>query len=70
MQNIPVLFVDMSTIWVNTVGCVEQYHCETVLYLLSMLEHSYNIIIDRVVGAPGYGIEVVDGLNDNYKRFL
>ena len=28
-----------------------------------MFAHPYNIIIDRGVRAPGYGREVVDGLN-------
>ena len=35
-----------------------------------MLAHAYNIIIDRGVGAPGHGREVVDGLNDTEKRLL
>ena len=35
-----------------------------------MLEHAYNIITYRGVGAPGHGIEVVDGLNENDKRFI
>ena len=37
---------------VNTDGCANQYHCVTALYSLSMLVHTYDIIIDRVVGAP------------------
>ena len=60
----------MSTVWENTDGCAEQYCCVTVLYLLSMLAHAYNIIIDSGVGAPGNFREVVDGLNDTEKRFL
>ena len=43
----------------------EQYCCGTARYLISMLEHRYNIIIDHGVGAPGYVIEVIDGLNYN-----
>ena len=63
LQNRTVLFSDMINIWENTDGCADQYHCVTVLYLLSMLAHVYNIIINCGVGAPGHGIEVVDGLN-------
>ena len=36
----------------------------TALYLLSMLAHAYDIIVDREVGSPGHVIEVVDSLND------
>ena len=44
-------------------GCAEKYRFTTELYLLSMLAHTYNIIIGRGVGEPGYYIEVIDGLN-------
>ena len=37
---------------VNTDGCAEQYICEPDIYLLSMLAHIYNIIIDCGVGVP------------------
>ena len=69
-QNRIVLFYDMSNIWVNTDGCVEQYCCETSLYLLSMLTNAYNIIIYRSVGAPGHGIEVIGCLNATNKIFF
>ena len=52
----------------NTGGCADQYSCITALYLLSILAHKYNIIINRGVGAPGHVIEVVDGLNDTNKK--
>ena len=54
----------------NTGDCADQYSCMTALYLLSILAHKYNIIIDRVVGATGHGIEVVDGLNDTKNKIL
>ena len=54
----------------NTDGCAEQYFCATALYLLSMLSHAYNIIINPGVGATGHGREVVGGLNYTRKRFL
>ena len=62
-QNRTLFFANMITIWENTDGCEDQYLCATALYLLSMLAHAYNIIIDCGVGSPGHGIEVVDGLN-------
>ena len=59
-----------SNIWENTDRYDEQYICKTELYLLSMLSHSYNIVIYRGVGTPGHGKYVVDGLNATDKRFL
>ena len=35
-----------------------------------MLAYAYNIMIYRGVGAPGHGREVVNALNDTYKRFI
>ena len=64
------MFSDTSTIWENTDGCAEQYCSTTALYLLSMLAHTYNIIIDSGVGALGHIIKVVGGLNANYIQFL
>ena len=60
----------LSTIWENTDGCAEQYRCATTLYLISMFSRAFSVIIYRGISTPGHGIEVVDGLNDIYKRFL
>ena len=54
----------------ETDGCGKQYHCGTALWLLSMLSSKFNITIDRAIGAPGHGKDVVDGLNATDKRFL
>jgi hypothetical protein len=40
------------------------------LYLLSLLSAVHNIVIDRAIGAPGHGKDIVDGLNATDKRFL
>ena len=58
----------MSTKLGNTDGYAEQYCCATAVYLLSMLAHSYNIIIYCGVGAPGHGREVFYGLNTTNKK--
>ena len=60
----------MSTIWENNDGCAEQYCCATALYLLSMLSHEYNIIMDSGVGSLVHDREVVYGLNATYERFF
>jgi hypothetical protein len=59
-----------STIMEDTDGCAKQYRSATALYLLSMLALQFNVVIDRAVGAPGHGKDVVDGLNAVDKRFL
>ena len=63
-------FADMRTIWKNTDGCTEKYFCATLIYLLSILAHEYNIKIDRCVVEPGRGREVVQGFNATNKRFI
>ena len=70
LQNRKICFSVLSTIWESTDECAEQYICETALYLLSILAHSYNIIINRGVGETVYVREVVDGLNATEIRFL
>ena len=51
--------------WENTDGFDDQLICATYFYLMSMLLHEYNTIIERTftVRAPYYGIYVVDDLN-------
>ena len=61
---------DKGTISEITYGCAEKYIYATVLYLLSMLSHTYNIIIDCGVGETGHGKYVVYGLNATDKIFL
>ena len=34
------------------------------------MSQCYSIIIDRGISAPGHGKEVVDRLNDVYKRYI
>ena len=58
------------TIWEDTDGCGKQYRCGTALYLLSMLACTFDVTIDRAIGAPGHGKDVVDGLNATDKCYL
>ena len=57
-------------IFEETDGCCKQYRCGTALWLLSMLSSKFDITIDRAIGAPGHGKDVVDWLNATDKRFL
>lgn len=54
----------------NTDGCTKQYRCGTACFLLSLLAFTHQIVIDRAIGAPGHGKDIVDGLNATDKQFL
>lgn len=54
----------------DTDGCAKQYRCALALYLLSMLAAIHGVVIDRAIGAPGHGKDLVDGLNAVDKRYL
>ena len=53
----------------NTYGCAEHHRCDTSLYLISMLEQDFSVIIDSGISEIVYGRKVVDGLNVIYKKF-
>ena len=53
------LKVDRSTKWENIDSCSKQYRCVTALHLILLLEHAYIIIIERVVGEPGYDMDIL-----------
>ena len=63
-------FSDIGITWENKDSCDEQYGYVTGLYLLYILGHTYNIITDQYVGAPGHGREPVYILNTIDKIFL
>ena len=60
---------ESAILWKETDGCAKQYRCAIAMYLLSLISVRFNIVIDRVVGAPGHGKDIVDGLNATDKAF-
>ena len=60
----------LTTMLDDTDGCAKQYHCASYVYLLSCLALEFSTIIDKEVGAPGYGKYVVDSINDGDKWML
>ena len=64
------MFLEEKTMWEDTDGCSKQYQCGTAMYFLSLLAVSFNVFVDRAIGAPGHGKDCVDGLNAVMKRFL
>ena len=61
---------ESTTLWEETDGCAKQYSCATAMYLLSLISVRFNIVIDRTVGAPDHGKDIVDGLNSADKAFF
>eukprot|EP00957_Ditylum_brightwellii_P048693 3694718-Ditylum_brightwellii.AAC.1 len=61
---------ESTTTWKETDGCAKQYRCAIDMYLLSLISVRFNIVIDRAVGAPGHGKDMVDGLNATDKAFF
>ena len=59
-----------SILYDETDGCGNQYYCGTAIYLLIVLVLQYGIVIDRAIGDPGHGKDIVDGLNATDKHFL
>ena len=51
------------TIWESTDGYCKQYRCGASLYFLSLLSSNFNITIDRMIGAPGHGNDIVNAIN-------
>ena len=47
---------------INTYGQLHYIYCR--------FTHAYNPVIDRGVGSPGHGKDVVDGLNATKKGFF
>ena len=57
------------TIWESTDWCSKQYRFGSALYVLSYISFKYKIIIDRMISAPSYGKDLVDGINTSEKRY-
>ncbi|EJK64880.1 hypothetical protein THAOC_14335, partial [Thalassiosira oceanica] len=51
-------------------GCAAQYRCGSVLYQLCNLAKAFNIVIERIVNAPGHGKCIVDSQNGGDKTLL
>ena len=60
----------MSTVLEDTYGCANKYRCSLSIYLMTVLSYSYCIIMYCKINAPGYGNNVVDGLNTTDKHYL
>ena len=59
-QNV---LIEGGTIFKNIYGCAKQYRCATGLHLISLFCAKTNVCVDRLIGAPGYGIDIADGID-------
>ena len=59
-----------STFREETDSCAKQYICALAVYFMIIVLLTFNMIIDRAIGGPGHGKDVVDGLNSTDKRYL
>ena len=41
-----------------------------LFYFVSIISTKFNIIVDRMIGAPGHGKDVIDGINAGDKRYI
>ena len=57
------------TVWESTDECYKQYRYGSTPYSLSNINFTYKIIIDRMIGAPDHGKDIVDGINASDKRY-
>ena len=58
------------TFWESTDGYSKQYRCGSALFFLCYISFKYKIIIDRMIGAPGHGKNLVDSINTSDKTYL
>ena len=64
------VLVPGTVIIVSTDGCAKQYRCANSIYLNSVLSATYQITIDQMIGAPGHGKDIVDGINAVDKKYI
>ena len=59
---------DRCIIWESTDGCCKQYRFGAAF--LSIISTNFDVVVDRIIESPGYGKEVIDGINSCGKRYL
>ena len=48
----------------------KQYICANSMWILSVLEFTHRVIIDRWIDAPGHARSKIDGINGDEKKYL
>ena len=64
------LFIMDGIIYDTTYGCSKQYICTNSMWLLSVLDFTNRVIIDRCINAPDRGRRKIDYLKVADKKYL
>ena len=57
-------------IYDTTYGCSKKYRCTNAMWILSVLEFTYIVIIDRCTNATDNGRSKVEGVNGSDKTYF
>ena len=70
--DVEFLIPQFSKIWGNTYGCGENYRCDTAVFIIYCLAHSYTVIIECNISAPGHKkmLSMVSMLIQKYLLFI
>ena len=61
------LFINYGIIYDTTYGCSKQYRCSNIMWLISVLECTYKVIIYIFNNYPGHGGIKIDDIIGSYK---
>ena len=64
------LHIKYGIIYDNTYGYRKQYRCANAVWLLSVLEFTYRVIIYTRINAPDHGRSKIDGINESYNTYF
>ena len=63
-------FIKYVIIYYTIDVCNKQYRFVNTLWLSSVLEFTYLVIIDVCINAPGHGRRKIDGIDGSEKSYL
>ena len=64
------LFTNYGIKYDTTYGCIKQYRCENLMWLLSILEFTHIVIIDRINNSAVHGRINIYGINGSKHYIL
>ena len=62
--------INYGIIYDTGYGCIKQHICANALYILSVLEFTYRVIIDRLINYPVNERSKLYGINGSYKLYF
>ena len=64
------LFIKYSIIYDTKYEFSKQYICANTMWLLSVLEFTKIVILDRFINYPGHGRSKIDGINGSNNTYF